>query len=85
MREYPPEQHPEEFSAFNSVYQELIGARETDYEEFPIYKTPLQIAQTKVEQQKENTDNANLLNFLSIVPESIFNVEFELEKVIKAK
>lgn len=87
IREYTPEHHPEKFNEISVAYQSIIGGREIDTTQFPLYATPVNVVRAKIEQQKSATtnDDSSLLDLLSVIPESIFNVEFELEQIIKTK
>ena len=90
VRQYPPEQFPEDFARINAAHQALIeGTELTETKDWAIYCYPLQFVQEQLLNQEANPSddvaNKNLQELLKSVPESIFNVNFELEQQIKAE
>ncbi len=82
IRQFTPEHHPDEFEKISLAYREVIGENPVDQNIFPIYCFPLTFLEKEIEAQGGRKDEDNLLP-LAMIPESIFSVEFELEKVIR--
>jgi len=80
VREFTPEHHPEEFEKINKAYRTFIGETPMSNQEYPLYGFPAIFLEQLT---KKNKDSSEKLLPLSIIPESIFNIEFELEKTIK--
>jgi len=84
VREFPPEKHPEKFAEISAAYRKVIGEDKEDYKgDFPIYRTPFLKIKEKIAASQNNKDDEGKLIPLKKVPASIFNVNFELEKLIK--
>ncbi len=79
IREFTPEHHPKEFEKISNAYRSFTGQIPSNNQEYPLYESPV----TFFEQLLNKKDKSERLLPLSIIPASIFNIEFELEKIIK--
>ncbi len=82
VRTYDPEHHPKEFEKINKAYRTITGEQPMSNEAYPLYAFPLTFLEQKIKDKTNENTEQNLLP-LSVIPASIFNVDFELEKIIK--
>lgn len=85
VRQFPPESHPEKFTELNEAYQEItadssVFEKYTQENKAIVTRYPLQ---RFLEMFPEDSGEERDLKALSEVPESIFNADFLLEKLIK--
>lgn len=79
-REFTPEHHADKFEEINRSYQKITGKILVEYDQYPIYNAPFEFIKNSISDQSE--DSSEQLSPLGVIPESIFTVEFEVEKII---
>ncbi len=82
VRTYTPEHNPEKFEIINKAYRTITGEQPISNEAYPLYAFPLTFLEQKIDNLTNENTEQKLLP-LSVIPASIFNIDFELEKFIK--